>query len=189
MKQKEERICPVWAGYFLLSPVRKLRQHTVKITNPYLEPGMRGMDFGCAMGYFSIPMAGKVGSTGIVYCVDIQKKMLDRLMKRAEKRNVQHIIRPVLIDGKNNFDNLPDHLDFTLLFAVVHEIAGKKQLFDAVSKSMKENGKVLFAEPAGHVRYDDFRNSIKHAENSGLEIVKELKISRSHAVLLAKKLK
>jgi 2-polyprenyl-3-methyl-5-hydroxy-6-metoxy-1,4-benzoquinol methylase len=186
MKQRKERICPVWVGYFLLNPLRKFQQHPDKITGQYLEPGMRVMDFGCAMGYFSIPMARKVGKTGIVYCVDIQKKMLERLMKRAEKRNIHQIIRPVLVNIGDHYINLPDNLDFVLLFAVVHEVPDEEMLFEAISKRLKDEGKILFAEPSGHVQTDDFEHSLYYAGKAGLHIVKELKISGSHAVLLSK---
>ena len=32
------RVCPVWIGYLLLSPLRKLRQHPERILKRYLNP-------------------------------------------------------------------------------------------------------------------------------------------------------
>jgi 2-polyprenyl-3-methyl-5-hydroxy-6-metoxy-1,4-benzoquinol methylase len=186
MKENNNHICPVWVGYLMVNPLRLLGQPPDKIIGPYLEPGMKAMDFGCAMGYFSIPMAQKVGKNGSVYCVDIQEKMLEELMKRAQKKNVHPIIIPTLIAEENAYAELPDQLDFVLLFAVVHEVPDKKKLFDAISAHMKEGGKVLFAEPTGHVNASQFKNSLEYAVSSGLKKLRPLNIYRSHAMLLYK---
>ncbi|MBN1416136.1 MAG: methyltransferase domain-containing protein [Bacteroidales bacterium] len=186
MKENKNHICPVWVGRLMVNPLRRLGQHPDKIVGSYLEPGMKVMDFGCAMGYFSIPMARKVGEKGVVYCVDIQEKMLTQLMKRAKRKNVHPIIKPTLIPGNNGYTDLPDQLDFVLLFAVVHEVPDKKKLFDAISERMNEGGKVLFAEPSGRVNASQFKDSLGYAESSGLIRVAPLKIYRSHAMLLSK---
>jgi len=186
MEQNKNHICPVWVGRLMVNPLRRLGQHPDKIVGPYLKPGMKVMDFGCAMGYFSIPMAQKVGKAGAVYCVDIQEKMLARLMKRAERKNVHSVVKPTLIKEKNVYAELPDLLDFVLLFAVVHEVPDKKKLFDAISSRMKENGKILFAEPSGHVNASQFKDSLEYAESSGLKKLNWLKIFNSHAMLLCK---
>ncbi|MBN2519238.1 MAG: hypothetical protein JXB17_01935, partial [Bacteroidales bacterium] len=79
MEQNKKHLCPVWVGYFLINPLRKLFQSPNKILGPYIMPGMKMIDFGSAMGYFSIPMAKTAGKTGKVYCLDIQQKMLEKL--------------------------------------------------------------------------------------------------------------
>lgn len=38
-----EQVCPVWIGYFLLSPLRKLFQNPNKILSPYVKDGMKGL--------------------------------------------------------------------------------------------------------------------------------------------------
>jgi len=170
----------------MVNPLRLLGQNPDTVVGPYLEPGMKVMDFGCAMGYFSIPMAQMVSKSGTVYCVDIQEKMLARLMKRAERKNVHHMIKPLLLSENDGYNELPDQLDFALLFAVVHEVPDKKKLFNAISERMKEGGKVLFAEPSGHVNAIQFEESMECAESSGLKKVTMLNIYRSHAMLFCK---
>ena len=71
-----ERVCPLWVGYLLASPIRKLLQNPKKILSPYIEEDMKVLDIGCAMGFFSIPLARLIGSNGKVICVDMQKKMI-----------------------------------------------------------------------------------------------------------------
>ena len=78
-----EHVCPVWVGYLLASPLRKIFQNPDKILSAYVKEGMKVLDIGCAMGFFSLPMARMVGSGGKVICVDIQPNMLSSLKKRA----------------------------------------------------------------------------------------------------------
>jgi ubiquinone/menaquinone biosynthesis C-methylase UbiE len=100
MEQKIERVCPWWLGYFLLIPIRKWGQNPDKILASRVKPGMNVLDFGCAMGYFSLPLARLVGVKGNVYCVDIQEKMLRKLRNRADKAGIGEVIKTRLV-GKN----------------------------------------------------------------------------------------
>jgi 2-polyprenyl-3-methyl-5-hydroxy-6-metoxy-1,4-benzoquinol methylase len=81
----ERHICPWWLGYFLASPLRRWIQDPGKILGPYINEGMKVMDVGCAMGFFSLPMARMVGPKGQVICIDLQEKMIKSLKKRAVK--------------------------------------------------------------------------------------------------------
>src|SRR5512139_1307428 len=81
-------VCPVWVGYLLANPVRALVQDPKKILGPHIAPGMRVLDIGCAMGFFSLPLARLVGPGGGVVCVDLQQTMLDSLARRARRANL-----------------------------------------------------------------------------------------------------
>ncbi len=83
-----ERVCPVWMGYFLANPLRKLYQNPKKILRPYIKEGMKIIDIGSAMGFFSIPAAKFAGNKGKVICIDLQEEMLGRLKTRAVKAKV-----------------------------------------------------------------------------------------------------
>ena len=54
----EHHVCPIWVGYLLASPVRKLVwENPDKILKPYVNEAMTVADIGCAMGFFSLPLA------------------------------------------------------------------------------------------------------------------------------------
>jgi ubiquinone/menaquinone biosynthesis C-methylase UbiE len=180
-------ICPVWIGYTFLLPVRKFQHDPHKILAPYVKEGMTVMDYGCAMGYFSIPLAKITGPEGIVYCVDIQEKMLANLHKRAAKHNVSDVIKLLQVDKSFHPGELTEKLDFVLLFFVVHEVPDKKQLFGDLHKMLKPGGKILFAEPKGHVKPADFEKSLLQAEETGLKVSEEKPMRRSLCALLIKK--
>lgn len=181
-----EHVCPVWVGYTFLLPIRKLQHNPGKILSPFIKEGMSVMDYGCAMGYFSIPMAEMTGPEGVVYCVDIQEKMLTNLQKRAVRHKVAAVTRPLLVGKDFNPGELAGKLDFVLLFMVVHEVPDKKQLFSDLHKMLKPGGKILFAEPKGHVTPADFEVSLHLAKEAGLKVAEDKPVARMLGALLSK---
>ena len=181
-------ICPYWIGYFLINPLRKYRHNPENILGNYVKSGMHVIDYGCAMGYFRLPMAKMVGESGKVYCFDIQKKMLNKLRQRAKKAGVCRIIEPLLIKSDTRVNHeMNITADFALLFAVAHEVPDKELLFKNLNNMMKKNGLLLFAEPAGHISLKEFRKSVSLADEMGFEPLIPLEIKGSHSVLLEKK--
>lgn len=183
-----EKVCPVWVAYLLASPIRKLSQNPQKILKPFVKDKMKVLDIGCAMGFFSLPLARMVGSDGKVICVDMQEKMINSLKKRANKAGLSNIIETRLC-SKNSLglDNLTEKIDFALAFAVVHEVPDTSTFFSEISKALKQNGKLLIAEPKGHISEKDFKTSISEAEKNNLKVIDSPQISRSLTVLLEKK--
>jgi 2-polyprenyl-3-methyl-5-hydroxy-6-metoxy-1,4-benzoquinol methylase len=168
----------------MLIPLRKLQHNPVKILAPYIKPGMKAMDFGPAMGYFSIPLAKLTGTKGKVYCVDIQEKMLEKLKQRAVKYGVNTIIDTQLVGKGYDPSELKDQLDFVLLFFVVHEIPDKVTLFRDIRSMVKKGGKVLFAEPKGHVSEADFNRSLDIARQAGFTVTDEKPVKRGWSAML-----
>ena len=164
-----EEVCPVWVGYWLASPIRKLWQNPVKILSGYVKSGMTVIDVGSAMGFFTLPMAQLVGDSGVVIAVDLQEKMLEKLNKRARKKNLDNRIRTHLAGNTSlNLSGKVDSADFALAFAVVHEVRDQQQLFLELHEVLNENAQLLLAEPTGHhVSEKAYRESIDIARRVG----------------------
>lgn len=182
-----QRVCPVWMGYFLLSPLRKLRQNPVKILGPHVRPGMRVLDVGSAMGFFSLPMARMVGESGKVVCVDMQPGMLRRLEKRAGKAGLAERIETRQSDGNSfRLENLREGVDFALAMAMVHEVPDAPRLFREVYEALKPGGRLFVAEPAGHVTVEEFEHTVSEALAAGFSEAGRPEVARSHAALFEK---
>ena len=184
-KAAAQRVCPWWLGYFLASPVRKLQYNPRTILAPYVKQGMTVLDFGSAMGFFSIPLAQMVGPAGKVICVDMQEKMLARLKKRAQKAGVSAQIETRLC-AQNSFglEPLAGKIDFALVFAVAHEVPAREALFAALASVLKAGANLLVAEPRGHVSAENFARTLAIAKDRGLAEAGTPQIARSRAVLL-----
>ena len=178
-------VCPVWVGYLLANPVRAVFQNPEKILAPHVAPGMRVLDVGCAMGFFSLPLARLVGPGGRVICVDLQQTMLDSLERRARRAGLLDRIEIRRCDADSlRIPDLHEQIHFALLFAVAHEVVNPARLFTEVRGALRPGGRIVFAEPKGHIPRNAFDESVNVAERSGLRKIDGLRIPWSHAALL-----
>lgn len=56
-----------------------------------LTDGMKVVDIGAGSGFYSVEAAKKVGSSGRVYAVDVQKDLLERLRSVASGNGIRNI--------------------------------------------------------------------------------------------------
>ena len=148
---------------------------------------MTVLEPGCAMGFFSLPMARMVGPQGRVICVDLQQRMLDSLVKRARKAGLSDRIeaRPCGEDGLG-IEDLSGAVDFALAFAMVHEVPDPAGLLSQIGDALVPGGRLLIAEPAGHVSPDAFEQTVELACEAGFRFVERPRIAKSHSALMAK---
>jgi len=180
MAEYKHSVCPVWIGYLLASPVRNLYHHPKGIIGPYVKRGMTVLDFGCAMGFFSLAMARAVGPSGRVIAVDVQEKMVESLTKRAKRAGLAEIIEPYVCPPDTvGLKGRDGTIDFILAFAVVHEVPDPRRLFGEFFRLLKLEGKLLLAEPKGHVSEEAFERTLAIAGESGLSPLKNLKIFKT----------
>lgn len=180
-------LCPVWVGYLLANPLRKLVQDPDRILAPYVKPGMTVLDVGPAMGFFSLPMARMVGPNGKVVCVDLQKPMLERLARRAAKAGLGDRIETHGCSSDSlGLGARSGGFDFALAFAVVHEIPQQGRLFTELAELIKPGGHLLVSEPSGHVRAEAFAATIALAEGTGFAVAERPTIRGGRSALLAR---
>ena len=182
------RVCPWWIGYLLASPIRRwISDDPESLLKPYVRPGMIVLEPGPGMGYFTLPMARMVGASGRVIAVDIQPKMLAGLSRRARRAGLLDGIETRLAQpDRLGVDDLRGRVDFALVFAVVHEMPSPAAFFGEAAAALKTGGLLLFAEPAGHVKPQDFESELEAARAAGLVEVNRPSIRRSIAAVLRK---
>lgn len=180
-----EHVCPWWVGYLLLNPFRRLSQNPVAILGPHVDSGMTVLDIGCAMGFFSLPLAEMVGPRGRVVCVDLQERMLRTLRKRASKAGVSDRIetRSCRADGLG-LDDLNGAIDFALAFFVLHEVPDASRLLAETRSLLVPGGRLLIAEPKGHVRKAAFEKTVTAATRAGLVVAERPEVRRGRTALL-----
>jgi 2-polyprenyl-3-methyl-5-hydroxy-6-metoxy-1,4-benzoquinol methylase len=164
----DNHVCPWWLAYTFDNPVRKLFHQPSKILGPYIEKGMKVMDVGCGMGFFSIGMAKMVGDEGKVFSVDLQQKMLEVTQKRAKRAGLAARIFPHRCQPDTL--GLKEKVDFILTFWMVHEVKNKNSFFSELHSNLAAGGKILIAEPKIHVSPKAFQKTMKIAQSTGLRL-------------------
>ena len=180
---EEHHVCPWQHGPLLASAFRRLLQSPDRLLGPYLRRGMTAVDIGCGMGYFTIPMKGLVGVEGTVIAVDLQPEMLEGLKQRAEKAGCPGIELHQCGNGSLELGEWTGCADFALVFWMLHEAPDSRHLIGEVHSLLSENGRLLLAEPNGHVnaeRFDECRDMIV---SLGFKLLATPKIALSRAAL------
>jgi ubiquinone/menaquinone biosynthesis C-methylase UbiE len=181
-KQKDNsHVCPWWLCFTFDNPIRRILHDPVKILSPYVRKGNTAIDIGPGMGYFTIPLAQLVGSTGCVTAIDIQPKMLSALILRAQKKGIAERIKTHLAGP----DSIGIHkkADFILAFWMVHEVPDQRRFLSEIRDLMKPDGLFLLVEPVIHVSKKKFLRSIETAKELGFSITESPKIRMSHSVI------
>ena len=182
-----QHVCPWWVGYLLASPLRRLFENPRAILAPHVRQGMTVLDLGCAMGFFSLPLARMVGEKGRVVCVDVQERMITTLRKRSRKKGLNGIVETRLCTPEGlGIDDLADTADFALAFHVLHETPNQERFLRECFAALRPGGRLLLAEPQGHVSAADFARTLDQARAVGFVEVASLSLKKSRSLLYEK---
>lgn len=144
-----------------------------------LKPGMVVCDLGCGNGYWTLPMARKVGEEGKVYAVDIQREMLQKLRQRADRYSVKNI-QPVL--GAIDDPKIPENeIDLLLMVDVYHEFSHPESMLWEIRRSLTPTGVIALLEyreedptvPIKPLHKMSKRQILKEYQANGLKLVRE----------------
>ena len=115
-----------------------------------LKEGMLVFDVGCGNGFFSLPAAKIVGSSGIVYGFDLSQEMLDALNKRAEESGIKNIKTFKVLEGGLDFSKIKSQInsevDFLIMANILHEVPRLEDFLNDYLHWLTEGGRLLIIE-------------------------------------------
>ena len=151
--------------------------------------GMICVDLGCGAGTLSLPLAVKVGSTGMVYAIDSNPNVLQVL---AEKNPPAHLVTFQKSAADTGLD--ASIADCCFMILVLHEVPPEGVLAEA-HRLLKTEGKAITLEwrmdfdsprPPRNERIDTDRME-QLMSNAGFSSFEYIKWSDSHYVMTAVK--
>jgi SAM-dependent methyltransferase len=181
--RRRHRVCPWWLGYGLATPLRRLVENPERTLGPHVRSGMKVLEPGCGMGFFTLPLARLVGETGRVVCVDLQPRMLAALERRARRAGLERRIETRLCTVHSlGLASDAGTIDLAVLIYVLHELPDAASALAEVRNALAPEGRVLLIEPPGHVSRADFEGQLEAAAAAGLSV--ERRLERRLAVVL-----
>ncbi|MGY5874708.1 MAG: methyltransferase domain-containing protein [Candidatus Thorarchaeota archaeon] len=137
------------------------------------KPGMTVIEIGCGSGFYTIAVAKAVQPDGLVYAVDIQEGMLEKLRTRMKQEGVENIT-PILADAEGNIPLEDGIADAVFSVTVVPEIPDPVKALVQIKRLMKDDG--IFADSELLLDPDYPRRStvIKWAKEAGLTLDRQM---------------
>ncbi len=182
---RKHHVCPRWLCFTFDNWIRRRLQNPDQIIEPYIQAGDTVVDVGPGIGFFTIPMARRVGDGGRVIAVDIQEEMLKAVSRRALRAGVVHRVHPQLASPVSLNVTVP--ADFILAFWMAHEVPDQERFFAQLRAVLKDDGEFLLAEPRLHVSKVQFDAAVNMAQKIGFRLLNRPAIPLSLAALFAKR--
>jgi len=109
-----------------------------------VREGMVVADVGAGDGYFTLPMAQKVGGKGTVYASDIDREALKRCAKKCKTDGISNVY---IIVGTEDDPSLPEKsCDLILMVNTVHLVRNPRVFFKNLVKGLSANGKITIVQ-------------------------------------------
>ena len=111
-----------------------------------LMQGQVVADLGCGHGFYVIPAAQMVGSTGTVYAVDMLSDKLAATISIANQFGYRNV-RVVQADLTQPIQGIAPHsCDLVIVGNILHQISKKESLVSNIYKILKSPGHVIAIE-------------------------------------------
>ena len=138
-----------------------------------IKAGSHVADIGAGSGWFTVRSARRVGKEGVVYAVEINRKYIRHIERRAQKEKLANI-RTVL--GKTDDPMLPPNsIDAVLLLKTYHEIEQPIRLMRRLRAALRPRALVGVIDRKG-IGTDHGVNAdvvVKEAAQAGYELVEQ----------------
>jgi ubiquinone/menaquinone biosynthesis C-methylase UbiE len=117
------------------------------VKNLDILPGMKVADFGAGAGFYTLPIAKRVGAAGKVYALDIRKEILELIRSKAREARLFNVdaLRADL-DDKEGSHLKSGSVDMVMISNILFQIENKKGLAEEAYRILRVNGRVVLVE-------------------------------------------
>ena len=112
------------------------------IKNFEVRHGMVVADFGSGSGHYVLAVAQKMNNSGVVYAIDIQKNLLEKIKSEAVKQHLSNVeIIWADIESKEGTKLANGTLDFAIASNILFQIGDKEDLAKEIFRTLKSGGR------------------------------------------------
>jgi ubiquinone/menaquinone biosynthesis C-methylase UbiE len=127
--------------------------------------GERLLEVGPGTGYYTVPVAERLGPEGLLEILDLQREMLDHTMGAARQRGLDNVVATrgdarSLPYGENQFDG-------AFLVATLGEVPDQDAALGELSRVIRPGGRLVVGEIFGDPHWVRFAGLRQRAERAG----------------------
>lgn len=112
-----------------------------------IEKGDHVADFGAGHGYYTIPLARRVGGNGKVYAVDIQRQVLDVIRTKAKLEHLLNIETVLANLEEDNGSKIKEqYCDFVVISNILFQADEKQNVVREAYRILRAGGRLAMIE-------------------------------------------
>jgi ubiquinone/menaquinone biosynthesis C-methylase UbiE len=164
---------PEFAANIIDNPIRR------KLQPPYqtairhgIEEGMRVLEIGPGNGTYTLGAAQRVGLAGKVIAIDIEPKMIDRVLKRIETEGINNVEARVADAYDLPFEDAS--FDLIYMIAVINEIPDIPKALREFYRVLKPNGRLVTSEIFTDPDYPLAKNLTKTIQEGSFQLKEKI---------------
>ncbi len=151
-------------------------------------------DIGAGSGYFTIPLAKRVGDKGMVFAEDIQIEMVNYVSKKVEELEVDNV--RVVFGNPDDPSLLDNFFNIVFLANTYHELEKPFLMLENIRKDLRYYGRLAIIDwdptqkaPFGPQKKDKVTDHIviKEVQSVGFELIEKHNFMPYHYFLVFKK--
>ena len=131
-------------------------------------PGERILEIGPGTGYYTLPVAARLGPAGAVDILDVRQPYLDHTIRRAHARGLENVA-PTLGDG-GSLPYADASFDAAYLVTVLGEIPDPRSALDELRRVLKPSGRLVVGETLIDPDYSTLGRLVRGARAAGFAL-------------------
>lgn len=159
-------------------------------------PDMTVAHFGCGTGFFTFPIARKIGENGKIYALDILEQKIEIIESQAKLEGLSNIIaKRVSLENEAGSKLENESADWIILTNMLYQNEKKDNIIKEAKRVLKNGGKILLIDWENldssigpqmkhRVSKDELKEMIM---KNDLSILKEIETSNFHFGWILKK--
>lgn len=160
---------PQFLANVIDNPLRRAIQPPIETAIRHgLKKGMKVLEIGPGNGQYTIAAANVLGSEGKIVTIDIEKKMIERVIKRMKQENITNVQAEVADVYKLPYKD--SYFDLIYMIAVINEIPDQKSALKEFHRVLNKDGLLVFSELLMDPDYPTATSLIKKAHSNGFKL-------------------
>lgn len=120
---------------------------SVNVSQFHIEPGMVVADLGCGSGAYALELAMRVGPSGKVFALDVQKNLIERLANECKRMNLHNVTAMWDdLDDENGIGLKDASVDRAVIANALFQIDDMQKFSMEVKRILKPKGLALIID-------------------------------------------
>jgi ubiquinone/menaquinone biosynthesis C-methylase UbiE len=149
-----------------------------------IEPGMKVLEVGPGNGRYTIETARRVGSAGKVIAIDIEPKMIERVLRRAQAQAINNLEAKVANVYQLPFED--GTFDAIYMITVISEIPEPERAMREFNRVLSPSGTLAFSELLTDPDYPLAQTLVRQAGKANFRLKKKLGNFFSYTLIFEK---